>query len=107
MNNLNGYDDNVPPVCVDNSGILVALKEMMNFTLLKNPMFALIGISNFFGMMGFYTPFVYLPNMAVEKVRCNHDTSGPLRNYWVYLRDSKRGKYYFNKVKDDQKIALK
>lgn len=47
-------------------GMLVALKEMMNFKLLKDPLFFLIGVSNFFGMMGFYTPFVYLPNMAAQ-----------------------------------------
>ena len=42
-----------------------ALKEMVNLTLLVNPIFLLVGISNVFGMLGFYVPFVYLPNMAV------------------------------------------
>jgi len=50
----------------DSGGILAALKEMMNFKLLKDPLFLLVGISNVFGMMGFYTPFVYLPNMAQQ-----------------------------------------
>lgn len=45
-------------------GMLVVLKEMMNFSLLKDPCFLLFGISNVFGMMGFYTPFVYLPALA-------------------------------------------
>ena len=45
------------------------LKEMMNFSLLSNPLFLLIGISNAFGMIGFYTPFVYLPSMAAQFVR--------------------------------------
>merc|ERR1719266_2324152 len=37
----------------------------MNFKLLADPLFFLIGISNAFAMIGFYTPFVYLPNMAI------------------------------------------
>ncbi len=40
------------------------LKEMVNVELLMNPTFQLVGISNVFGMLGFYVPFVYLPNMA-------------------------------------------
>ncbi|TRY63483.1 hypothetical protein TCAL_06855 [Tigriopus californicus] len=43
---------------------LSTLREMLNLELLGNKMFLLIGISNVFGMLGFYTPFVYLPNMA-------------------------------------------
>eukprot|EP00095_Tigriopus_kingsejongensis_P002022 snap_masked-scaffold1627_size33010-processed-gene-0.3 protein:Tk02022 transcript:snap_masked-scaffold1627_size33010-processed-gene-0.3-mRNA-1 annotation:"monocarboxylate transporter" len=43
---------------------LSTLREMLNFELLGNKMFLLVGISNVFGMLGFYTPFVYLPNMA-------------------------------------------
>jgi len=50
----------------DGGGMLAALKEMMNFSLLKDPLFLLVGISNVFGMMGFYTPFVYLPDMAEQ-----------------------------------------
>ncbi len=37
---------------------------MSNFQLLSNPYFLLIGLSNVLGMLGFYTPFVYLPSMA-------------------------------------------
>ena len=56
-------------VVVDtNKGIMEVLKEMMNFSLLANPLFLLIGISNAFGMIGFYTPFVYLPSMAATFV---------------------------------------
>merc|ERR1719273_618016 len=46
---------------------LSVIKEMINFTLLANPYFLLIAISNIFGMLGFYVPFVYLPNMAASK----------------------------------------
>ena len=41
---------------------------MMDFSLMKNPTFLLIGIANLIGMLGFYTPFVYLPAAAIEKV---------------------------------------
>jgi len=50
----------------EKGGMLDVLKEMMNFKLLADPLFLLIGISNVFGMIGFYTPFVYLPNMASQ-----------------------------------------
>lgn len=45
-----------------------ALKEMVNVKLLFDPIFFLIGISNAIGMIGFYTPFVYLPSMAAQYV---------------------------------------
>jgi len=48
---------------VDN-GVLAMLKTMLNPELLKDPKFLLIGISNAFGFLGFYVPFVYLPSMA-------------------------------------------
>lgn len=62
-------DDREVVVVDANKGIMEVLKEMMNFSLLANPMFLLIGISNAFGMIGFYTPFVYLPSMAATFVR--------------------------------------
>ncbi|XP_064118467.1 uncharacterized protein LOC135223692 isoform X1 [Macrobrachium nipponense] len=43
------------------------LSQMMDFSLLKNPVFLMIGVANLFGMLGFYTPFVYLPAAAQEK----------------------------------------
>ena len=48
--------------------MLAVLKEMVNFKLLFNPLFFLIGVSNAVGMIGFYTPFVYLPSMAAQYV---------------------------------------
>ncbi|XP_015610387.1 monocarboxylate transporter 3 isoform X3 [Cephus cinctus] len=41
-----------------------ALATMMDMSLLKNPVFLLIGISNVFGMAGLYVPFVYLVDAA-------------------------------------------
>ena len=52
-----------------------AIREMSNCQLLANPYFLLIGLSNVLGMLGFYTPFVYLPSMANGKycvvLHCN------------------------------------
>ena len=47
--------------------ILEVLKQMINVTLLSNPFFLLIALSNAFGMLGFYVPFVYLPGVAKTK----------------------------------------
>lgn len=46
-----------------------ALATMMDMSLLKDPVFLLIGISNVFGMAGLYVPFVYLVDAAVLDVR--------------------------------------
>ncbi|XP_044006609.1 monocarboxylate transporter 3 isoform X2 [Aphidius gifuensis] len=44
-----------------------ALSTMMDMTLLKNPVFLFICISNFLGMAGLYIPFVYIVDAAVAK----------------------------------------
>lgn len=44
-----------------------ALNDMMDFSLLKDPVFLLIGISNVFGMAGLYVPFVYLVDAAEKQ----------------------------------------
>lgn len=41
--------------------------EMMDFSLLKNPVFAVYGLSCFLCMFGFYIPFIYLPDCAILK----------------------------------------
>lgn len=46
------------------NGVKAALAQMMDITLLKNPVFMMIGISNLFGMAGLYVPFVYLVDAA-------------------------------------------
>lgn len=45
-----------------------ALYAMMDFSLLKDPVFMLIGLSNIFGMGGLYVPFVYIVDAAVKDV---------------------------------------
>ncbi|KAK6631720.1 hypothetical protein RUM43_013784 [Polyplax serrata] len=44
-----------------------ALNDMMDFSLLKDPVFLLIGISNLFGMAGLYVPFFYLVDAAIAQ----------------------------------------
>ncbi|CAG2054287.1 unnamed protein product [Timema podura] len=39
---------------------------MMDMSLLKDPVFMLISISNLFGMMGLYVPFFYLVDAAIK-----------------------------------------
>lgn len=41
---------------------------MLDVSLLKDPVFMLIGISNIFGMAGLYVPFVYLVDAATINV---------------------------------------
>ena len=47
----------------DNS-FVNALKAMLNPSLMTDPKFMLIGISNLLGFLGFFVPFLYLPSMA-------------------------------------------
>lgn len=42
---------------------------MLDVSLLKDPVFMLIGISNVFGMAGLYVPFVYLVDAASLNVK--------------------------------------
>ncbi|CAH0752842.1 unnamed protein product [Diatraea saccharalis] len=42
-----------------------ALSSMLDVSLLRDPAFMLIGVSNIFGMAGLYVPFVYIVDAAV------------------------------------------
>lgn len=42
-----------------------ALAQMMDFSLLRNPVFLLFAISNFFTSIGFNMPFMFLPDRAI------------------------------------------
>lgn len=46
-----------------------AISTMLDVSLLKDPVFMLIGISNVFGMAGLYVPFVYLVDAASLNVK--------------------------------------
>lgn len=41
---------------------------MLDMSLLRDPVFILIGVSNVFGMAGLYVPFVYLVDAAKKAV---------------------------------------
>lgn len=45
-----------------------ALSSMLDVSLLKDPAFMLIGISNLFGMAALYIPFFYLVDAATKSV---------------------------------------
>lgn len=45
-----------------------ALSSMLDVSLLRDPAFMLIGVSNIFGMAGLYVPFVYIVDAATLNV---------------------------------------
>merc|ERR1719468_1373633 len=47
--------------------IMSVLKEMIDFEIMLNPLFVLICVSNIFGFLAVYVPYVYLPNMTNQK----------------------------------------
>ena len=49
--------------------IWTVLKEMVNLELIANPKFLLFGISVFFGILGLYVPYAYLPSLARDSVQ--------------------------------------
>lgn len=52
-----------------------ALSSMLDVSLLKDPAFMLIGISNLFGMAALYIPFFYLVDAATKNVSCRATAS--------------------------------
>lgn len=67
-----------PEEMEDDTGIISVLKTMLNPALLKDPKFLLLGISNVFGFLGFYVPFVYLPSMASSQESISTDQAALL-----------------------------
>lgn len=41
-----------------------AIGQMLDMSLLRDPVFMMIGVSNFFGMAGLYVPFFFLVECA-------------------------------------------
>lgn len=68
------------PCLVLPNGVKAALAQMMDVSLLKNPVFMMIGISNLFGMAGLYVPFVYL----VDAAKLDVSFSVPYKNLYIY-----------------------
>jgi len=63
---------------VDGKSMMTTLKTMVNVSLLADPKFLLIGISNLFGFLGFFVPFLYVPSMASDKENISVDQSALL-----------------------------
>ena len=40
------------------------LRDMMDVTLFRNPMFTIVCLGNVFGMIGMYIPFIYITDKA-------------------------------------------
>lgn len=53
------------PCCGVPDSVKAIINTMLDISLLKDPVFMLIGISNVFGMAGLYVPFVYLVDAAM------------------------------------------
>lgn len=55
-----------------------AFSEMIDITLLKDPVMLLLSLSNLLGMMGFYIPFIFLKDLAAT-----HNIPGTQSMYLV------------------------
>lgn len=64
--------------CLCSSEMEAALREMVNFALLKSPVFLLFAMSNFFTSVGFNVPYVYTKDRAVEALHIPEDTASLL-----------------------------
>lgn len=51
------------------------VNTMLDVSLLKDPVFMLMGVSNIFGMAGLYVPFVYLVNAAMDHGVAKNDAA--------------------------------
>ena len=54
------------------------IKNMLDPSLMKDPRFLLIGISNLFGFLGFFVPFIYLPSLALTMEEVTADQAAIL-----------------------------
>jgi hypothetical protein len=74
---------NLPPA------FKAALSSMLDVTLLKDPAFMLIGISNLFGMAALYIPFFYLVDAATKNVSwlCHRLEPAVTLNFFLFSRE--------------------
>ena len=61
------FDFRVQESMNEDQTILSMIKGMMNIELMIKPLFLMIIISSFLGMLGFFVPILFLPNMATLK----------------------------------------
>ena len=77
-NNIPEEEEEVEKQDQGDSEFTDLLKSMLNPKVLADPKFLLIGVSNFFGFLGFYVPFMYLPSMAEDKEGISGDEAAYL-----------------------------
>lgn len=70
-----------------------ALASMLDVSLLKDPAFMLIGISNLFGMAALYIPFFYLVDAANKNVSFLHSINidGDFNSFITFLAGNRNG----------------
>ena len=71
-------DSKKDEVDADENSMVTILKTMVNVSILADPKFLLIGISNLFGFLGFFVPFLYIPSMASDKENISVDQAALL-----------------------------
>ncbi|ALC43494.1 CG13907 [Drosophila busckii] len=66
--------DLCPCLCIPDS-VKSVVNTMLDVSLLRDPVFMLMGVSNIFGMAGLYVPFVYLVDAAKEHGIAKNDAA--------------------------------
>ena len=61
------FDFRVQESMAENQTIWSMIKEMINIELMIKPLFLMIIISSFLGMLGFFVPIIFLTDMATLK----------------------------------------
>lgn len=72
-----------------------ALASMLDVSLLKDPAFMLIGISNLFGMAALYIPFFYLVDAAFKNVSSRSAHSKATHSNFLSSRESRKETHHF------------
>lgn len=67
--------------CLCSDEMEAAVREMMNFALLRSPVFVLFAISNFFTSVGFNVPYVYTKDRAVQALDMSDSTASLLLSF--------------------------
>ncbi|CAB3410252.1 unnamed protein product [Caenorhabditis bovis] len=68
---LDEYADDLPCKCLPLAA-RIAFSEMIDVSLLKDPIMLLLCVSNLLGMMGFYIPFMFLKDLS-ESMKLDQD----------------------------------
>ena len=63
--------------------------DTMNFSIVTNPMFLLVGITNLIACLGLFVPYFYLPDLVVEKSFTREESSFLIsamgKNFSIYF----------------------